>query len=255
MNLFELVIVGAIQGFLEFLPVSSSGNVSLILMNFLKLTPSESFSVSIFLHLGTLLAVLVYFRNDIVNILRNIKTDKTSHFLIVSTILTGVVGVPIYVVLKSIFENIKIDVGNILIGLFLIATGIVLKYRSKSGFKKVEDSNIWDMIIAGAVQGISIIPGISRSGSTLAVLLGREFDKEEALRISFLMSIPAVIGGIILEVKDTTFIANNYPALISAFITSIIVIKLLLEFAKRLNFSYFCIGLGAITVIISLLIL
>jgi undecaprenyl-diphosphatase len=255
MNLVELVIVGAIQGFLEFLPVSSSGNVSLILMNFLKLTPSESFSLSIFLHLGTLLAVLVYFRNDIINILKNIKTDKTSHFLIVSTILTGVVGVPIYIVLKSIFENIQLDIGNIIIGLFLIATGIILKYRSKSGFKKVEDSNIWDMIVAGVAQGISIIPGISRSGSTLAALLGRDFDKEEALRISFLMSIPAIMGGIILEANDTTFVANTYPALISAFITSIIVIKLLLEFAKRLNFSYFCIGLGAITVVISLLIL
>ena len=255
MNLFELLIVGAIQGFLEFLPVSSSGNVSLILMNFLKTTPSESFSLSIFLHLGTLLAVLVYFRNDIINILKKIKTNKTSHFLIVSTILTGVVGVPIYILLKSIFENIQIDIGNIIIGLFLIATGIVLKYRSESGFKKVEDSNIWDMALAGAAQGISIIPGISRSGSTLAVLLGRDFDKEEALRISFLMSIPAIIGGIILEAKDTTFIANNYPALISAFVTSIIVIKLLLEFAKRLNFSYFCIGLGGITVVISLIIL
>jgi len=255
MNLVELLIVGAIQGFLEFLPVSSSGNVSLILMNFLKLTPSESFSLSIFLHLGTLLAVLVYFRNDIINILKNIKTDKTSHFLIVSTILTGVVGVPIYIVLKSIFENIQLDIGNIIIGLFLIATGIILKYRSKSGFKKVEDSNIWDMIVAGVAQGISIIPGISRSGSTLAALLGRDFDKEEALRISFLMSIPAIMGGIILEANDTTFVANTYPALISAFITSIIVIKLLLEFAKRLNFSYFCIGLGAITVVISLLIL
>ena len=255
MNLFELLIVGVIQGFLEFLPVSSSGNVSLILMNFLKLTPSESFSVSIFLHLGTLLAVLVYFRNDIIDILKNIKTDKMSRFLIVSTILTGVVGIPVYIVLKSIFENIQIDIGNIIIGLFLIATGIVLKYRSKSGFKKVEDSNMWDMIIAGVAQGISIIPGISRSGSTLAVLLGRDFDKEEALRISFLMSIPAIIGGIILEAKDATFIANTYPALISTFITSIIVIKLLLEFAKRLNFSYFCIGLGGITVAISLLIL
>lgn len=255
MNLFELLIVGAIQGFLEFLPVSSSGNVSLILMNFLKLTPSESFSLSMFLHLGTLLAVLVYFRNDIINILKNIKTDKTSHFLIVSTILTGVAGIPIYIVLKSIFEDIQIDIANIIIGLFLIGTGIILKYRSKSGFKKVGDSNIWDMIIAGVAQGISIIPGVSRSGSTLAALLGRDFDKEEALRISFLMSIPAIIGGIILEANDTTFIANTYPALISAFITSIIVIKLLLEFAKRLNFSYFCIGLGAITVAISLLIL
>ena len=255
MNIVELLIVGAIQGFLEFLPVSSSGNVTLILMNFFKLTPSESFSLSLFLHLGTLLAVLVYFRKDIINILKNIKTDKTSHFLVVSTILTGVVGLPIYIVLKSIFENIKIDIGNIIIGLFLIATGIILKYRSKSGFKKVKDSNIWDMIIAGAAQGVSIIPGISRSGSTLAVLLGRGFDKEEALRISFLMSIPAIIGGIVLEAEDTTFITNNYPALISAFITSIIVIKLLLEFARRLNFSYFCIGLGAITVFISLLIL
>ncbi|NMA30278.1 MAG: undecaprenyl-diphosphate phosphatase, partial [Candidatus Methanofastidiosa archaeon] len=176
MNLIELIIVGAIQGFLEFLPVSSSGNVTLILMNFLKLNPSESFSLSIFLHLGTLLAVLVYFREDIIDILRNITTDKTSHFLIVSTILTGVVGVPIYLILKSIFDSITINLGSIAIGLFLIATGIILKYRSETGFKKVEDSNIWDMIFAGISQGISIIPGISRSGITLATLLGREFD-------------------------------------------------------------------------------
>lgn len=254
MNLIELIIVGAIQGFLEFLPVSSSGNVTLILMNFLKLSPSESFSLSIFLHLGTLLAVLVYFRKDIISILRNIRTDKASHFLIVSTILTGVVGTPIYLILKSIFENIKISLGSIVIGLFLIATGIILKYRSQSGFKKVEDSNIWDMVLAGISQGISIIPGISRSGITLATLLGREFDKEEALRISFLMSIPAIIGGMILEVNDVNIVKNMFPAIVSAFVTSIIVIKLLLEFAKRLNFSYFCIGLGAITVLISILI-
>ncbi|KYC45208.1 MAG: undecaprenyl pyrophosphate phosphatase [Candidatus Methanofastidiosum methylothiophilum] len=255
MNFIELIIVGAIQGFLEFLPVSSSGNVSLILMNFLKLSPSESFSLSLFLHLGTLLAVLVYFRKDIFSILKNIKTDKTSHFLIVSTLITGIVGVPIYIGLKSIFENIQIEVGNIIIGLFLIGTGIFLRYKPKSGFKKVQGSNMWDMILAGVAQGISIIPGISRSGSTLAVLLGREFDKEEALRISFLMSIPAILGGIVLEAEDTTFFMNTFPAIIGAFITSIIVIKGLLEFAKRLNFSYFCIAFGAITVIISLLIL
>ncbi len=255
MNIFELLIVGAIQGFLEFLPVSSSGNVSLILMNFLKLSPSESFSLSLFLHLGTLLAVLVYFRMDIITILKNIKTDKTSHFLIVTTVLTGVVGIPIYLILKSILENIQIDIGNIIIGIFLIGTGVILKYKSKSGFKKVKDSNRMDMILAGVAQGISIIPGVSRSGSTLAVLLGREFDKEEALRLSFLMSIPAIIGGVILETNETTFVANNFPALISAFITSIIVIKLLLEFAKRTDFSNFCIGLGVLTVVLSILIL
>jgi undecaprenyl-diphosphatase len=255
MNLFELLIVGAIQGLLEFLPVSSSGNLTLIFMNFLNMTPAESFSLSLFLHLGTLLAVLVYFRSDIFRIIKNIKNDKISHFLIVSTIFTGIAGVPIYIILKSFLENLRIDIGSILIGLFLIVTGLVLRYSPKAGTRKAKDSNIKDMVIAGIAQGISIIPGISRSGSTLAVLLARNFDKEDALRISFLMSIPAIIGSLILEAKDIEIIFDNYPALISAFITSIIGIKLLLELAKRLNFSYFCIGLGIITVIISAAIL
>lgn len=255
MNLLELFIIGAIQGFLEFLPVSSSGNVSLILMNFFNVSPSESFSLSIFLHIGTLLAVIVYFRNDLIDILKSPKTDKRSHFLILSTFFTGVVGVPIYVLLKSLFETVQIDIGNIIIGLFLIMTGVILRYVPKSGFKKVESSNKWDMIIAGAAQGFSIIPGISRSGTTLAALFGRKFEKEDALRISFLMSIPAIIGGLILEIEEAFFMANYYPALISAFVASILTIRILLEFAKRLNFSYFCIGIGSLTVILSLIFL
>lgn len=255
MNLIELLIVGAIQGFLEFLPVSSSGNLTLLFMNFLGMSPSESFSLSIFLHLGTLAAVLLYFSKDIISILRNVKTDKISHFLIVSTFFTGVAGLPIYIALKSVLESIRIDLGSVIIGLFLILTGLILKYRPDSGKRKAEESNFKDMAIVGIAQGISIIPGISRSGVTLSVLLGRNFDKEDALRISFLMSIPAIIGSLVLESNDTIFIVGNYPALISAFITSILGIKLLLELAKRLNFSNFCIGLGVITVVISIIIL
>lgn len=255
MNLIELLIVGAIQGFLEFLPVSSSGNLSLIFMNLLNMSPSDSFSLSLFLHLGTLLAVLVFFHKEIIKILKNVKTEKSSHFLIVSTIFTVVVGIPIYLLLKIFLEDINVVIGSIVIGIFLIATGLLLRYSPKAGTKKVDSSNFKDMAIAGAAQGISIIPGISRSGSTLTVLLVRKFDKEEALRISFLMSIPAIIGGIILEIDDVSFGLTYFPALISAFVTSILGIKLLLELAKRLNFSYFCIGLGLITIFISVLII
>jgi undecaprenyl-diphosphatase len=255
MNFIELLIVGAIQGFLEFLPISSSGNLTLIFMNFLNMSPSESFSLSLFLHLGTLAAVMAYFRRDILSILMNIKKDKLSHFLIVSTIFTGIIGVPIYIILKSFLENLKIDLGSILIGVFLIITGLIIRYRPNSGTRKIKESNILDMAIAGIAQGISILPGISRSGSTLAVLLGRNFDKEDALKISFLMSIPAIAGSLVLEAKDTTFVLSYYPALISAFLTSILGIKFLLELAKRLNFSYFCIGLGLITVVISIVLL
>ncbi|KYC53225.1 MAG: undecaprenyl pyrophosphate phosphatase [Candidatus Methanofastidiosum methylothiophilum] len=255
MNLTELIIVGAIQGFLEFLPVSSSGNLTLVFMNFLNMNPSESYSISLFLHLGTLFAVIVFFYKDIIKILKKIKTDKSSHFLIVSTIFTGVVGIPIYIILKMFLEDINVGIGSIIIGIFLIATGLLLRYSPNAGTRKVDSSNFKDMAIAGAAQGISIIPGISRSGSTLTVLLARKFDKEEALRISFLMSIPAIIGGAILEIDEVSFGLTYFPALISAFIASILGIKLLLELAKKLNFSYFCIILGLITILISAIII
>lgn len=269
MDWVEAFIIGIVQGLTEWLPVSSSGQGVLALVNIFHIDPSEALAFSFFLHLGTLFAVFVYFREDIIKIImalpnfnkpeNNDEYSFLARFLIVSTISTGLVGVPVFIVLKDSLTHMGLRI-NILIGITLILTGIILYFSRRAenaGTRGIGNSRTRDMLFAGAAQGIAVIPGISRSGATVAVLLLSGFKQEEALRISFLMAVPAIIGANVLEFlggEIVSFPASSLMAgLIAAFLFSLASIKILLGVAQRVRFDIFVFIFGLIAVLMSVL--
>jgi len=245
----QSILIGLLQGLLEWLSVSSERNMVLVLVALFGLPVQETVSTSIFLHLGTGFAALVYFREEVIKILLG-KTPEYSDLrakLFIMTMLTGLVGFPIFMWL-----NISIAYGEILLaltGLALIITGILQREAEKKEQTGAELS--WPLsIVLGAAQGLAIIPGLSRSGLTTSIMLFRDFTGEEAFRISFLMSIPASFAAAFGMMLVDDFTPDPYAAL-SALIAGIIgylAIDTLLKLARRISFWKICVGLGAIAV-------
>ncbi len=258
MDLIQAVILGILQGITEWLPISSSGQVVLSLIEFLDVNAEAAFALAIALHIGTMLAVIVKYRNDIWDIIRRLSwKDNLTRFIIVSTFFTGIIGIPVYFLLKSIF--VYGEFANGLIGILLIITGIIL-YLSKKlrlGTMDVNSLTYREMAVAGAAQGISILPGISRSGTTIAAMLLMGIRQDIALKLSFLMSIPAVIGALILDFSD--FVSSDFgitemlAGITAAFIFGYLTMDILVKIAHKIRFDIFCIIFGIIAILAFLL--
>jgi undecaprenyl-diphosphatase len=197
--------LGTVQGITEWLPISSEGVNTLILLHFFQESPATAIRTSIWLHTGTLLAASIYFRREILALLRHLpqnirklgaasgtEQNTLTSFLIVSTLVTGAVGAPLMVFGLS---QGKIPTGLVMaiIGVLLIITGLVQKYALRSSGTRTM-GGIKDAIVLGVVQAFSVFPGLSRSGLTVSTLLFRGYDARHAMRISFLMSIPVVLA-------------------------------------------------------------
>lgn len=245
-----------IQGLMEWLPISSSGQSVLAMVNFLGIPAPESLSIALFLHLGSLLAVVSYFRQDITGILQLGKSHPEDrallHFLVISTLATAIVGVPVYAVLKGVFASMGGKI-NALVGLSLIVTGFILYISRETGKRRIGDSRFLDMFLVGIAQGIAVVPGISRSGIIIATLLIMRFQQGEALRISFLMAVPAILGANVLEVAGGGLSFTTPGILLvgvtSSFLFSFLGIRFLLEIARKLRFDYFCIFMGTVALV------
>lgn len=259
MNFLEPTLLGIIQGLVEWLPISSEGVSSLVMMNFFGKSLSEAVYLSLWLHTGTLLAALVYFRKDLTEILKNLPTytknfrspvgyNGITTFLIVSTIITGLVGTPL-LIFGLDETSFSLNLAMVLVGTLLVATGLVQIFgKSVKGFRK--EVEFWDSIPLGLVQGLSVLPGLSRSGLTTSALLFRKYEGREALRLSFLMSIPAVLAaeiGLGLMGKATLDLYSTV-AILFAFVTGLATIKILMKAAERINFGWLCIALGLMAV-------
>jgi undecaprenyl-diphosphatase len=273
---FEAAVLGTIQGITEWLPISSKAMTSLVMIKFFGQPLSEALPFAIWMHIGTLLASVIYFREELKKIVNrlpayfsailgsrsNKKTDfKTKEndednlisFLIIATFLTGIVGLPImlFVVKKA---QISGEVATVAIGIFLIITGLLQRISADAkSMKKLPDRR--DAIIVGLGQGFAAIPGISRSGTTTGLFLLRKFDSESALKYSYLMSIPAVLGAeIVLQVMDIVKIDfSSLLAVAFSFIFGLLTIDILLKVARKVNFSNFCLILGLMTILSLLL--
>jgi len=258
MDLIQAVILGILQGITEWLPISSSGQVVLSLIEFLDVNAEAAFALAIALHIGTMLAVVVKYRNDIWDIIRRLSwKDNLTRFIVVSTFFTGIIGIPVYFLLKSIF--VYGEFANGLIGILLIITGIIL-YLSKKlrlGSMDVNSLTYREMAVAGAAQGISILPGISRSGTTIAAMLLMGIRQDIALKLSFLMSIPAVIGALILDFSD--FVSSDFgitemlAGITAAFIFGYLTMDILVKIAHKIRFDIFCMIFGIIAILAFLL--
>lgn len=253
MNFLEPVLLGILQGILEWLPVSSEGVSSLVMMNFFGKSLSEAVFLSLWLHTGTLLAAMFYFREDLLGIIKNLPHYKIrdgescnglTTFLIAATVITGVIGAPLlFLGLDGL--GFSFSLAMALVGALLVVTGLVQLIGKKIRVtgKKLD---LKDSVTLGIVQAFSVLPGLSRSGLTTSALLFRKYEAKEALRLSFLMSIPAVLAAEagLLFIGKVAFDLYSAVALLFSFAVGLATIKLLMKAAERINFGWFCIALG-----------
>ncbi len=255
------VVLGILQGVLEWLPVSSQGQLSLAMIYLFKIDAGQVLDFSVFLHIGTLLAVTIYLRNDITNLLRRLpsyrfdyanKQNRLVSFLLLATVLTGAVGYPLYRLLHTA-APLTGEIFIALIGVALIVTGLLQKYAKVGGARQTADLNLKDTVLLGVAQGFSVIPGISRSGTTTSFLIFRKFSSEEALRLSFLMSIPAVLGAEIglalVGGLPTISLLEALTSIAFAFLFGLLSIHVLMKIAQKIRFWAFCIFLGILALI------
>ncbi len=264
LTIIQQLILGAVQGITEWLPISSSGMLVLILANFFNITSvSTLVTTSLFFHLGTSLAAIVYLRKEISRLIKTLFTYKKSKledknvlkFLTISTIISGILGF-ILIRIFYYFEYIEITGRTITfaVGILLLFTGIVQIRAKKRSLKKAKDLKKSDSVILGFVQAIAALPGLSRSGMTVSALLLRKFNDTTALKLSFLMSIPIVlIGNIFLNINDFTFTSTAIYGLLASFVFGLLTIGFLMRLSKKINFAWFAL-IFAILMMVSVLI-
>lgn len=244
MSIFESIILGIIQGVTEFLPISSSGH--LVLFQRIFNIGKEGIAFDIMLHVATLIAVLTVFYKEAWYMIKN-PLSKTTIFIIIATIPTALMGFIFRDALTYFFAS------GSLLGPSFILTGIVLLYadklsKQKKYGKNIESMSYADSILIGCAQAIAIIPAISRSGSTIAMGIFRGLNKEFAIKFSFLMSIPAILGPAIFDAHNISFqilehigIIPLIAGMLSAGISGYLSIRLMLNLFSRASLKVFAI--------------
>lgn len=257
MTFFQAIILGLIQGLAEFLPISSSGHLAL-LQYFFGVDSEQVLPFAVLLHLGTLISVFIIYRKDIGDLIlelgRLIKdiftgkglrinsnpTRRLGFMIIVATIPTGVMGI----LFNDFFNNLYLNIVAVAIGLIL--TGIILAVAEKMG---KSDKDVYGMkfrhaLFVGVMQGIAICPGISRSGSTLFGGLISGLDRKFAVKFAFLVSIPSILGSVVLEAPaafeqgmDMSLLGPVIAGVIVSAVSGIIAIKWMIKVVsdKRLT--------------------
>ncbi|MHA1260278.1 MAG: undecaprenyl-diphosphate phosphatase [Candidatus Heimdallarchaeaceae archaeon] len=261
MLIWILLAFAVLQGILEWLPVSSEGQTVTLLVAVLGIPADKAIEISLWLHIGTLLAVtLKYWRELFSYINPKVKDEATNQwrwFILLSTLGTVIVGVPCYLLVHFLSVELSIygEFFMLIVGIALLVTAGLLFYsrkQQKEG-KDIGELTKKEMTFSGFLQGFSIIPGISRSGTTMSGLLLMSVKKEEAVKGSFIMSIPAVLGGFILNLIVILIEHGNlfplvwWQLIIAIIVTAIIgflTMELFIRIAKKFNFAIICLVLG-----------
>ncbi len=254
MNLFEAIVLGIIQGLTEYLPVSSTGHLTVAgkLMNLISSeNPGHWTAFIAVIQLGTLLAVLIYFRRDLISIVKDFLNDnlfnrknfsnqsvnsKMGWYLVVATLPVAVIGLSF----KDFIEG-AITKNLYVIAASLIILALILAVAEKFGRFKRKPENIkwYDAIIIGIAQSLALIPGSSRSGTTITAALFLGFNRETAARFSFLMSIPAILASGLLELYqaiefiDRAMVINLIFATAASAVVGYLSIEFLLRYLKK----------------------
>jgi len=252
MSWFQVFFLSIVQGLTEFLPVSSSGHLVLFQKIF-GLRPPVLFDV--FVHVGTLGAILFYFRKELNKLIKGIfkKDNKSLCFLlliIIGTIPAVIVGLLLEKKIELVFDSFR------LVGISLLITSLLLFltniFKDKLKKTKITSSNWKDALFIGVFQALAILPGISRSGATISAGLFRKFGRDLAFKFSFFLAIPAIIGALILQIPDlinsSIYLINQ--ALIGMIIAGIVgffalkILKRFLVSSRLYIFAIYCLFLG-----------
>jgi undecaprenyl-diphosphatase len=268
LNLFAAIILGTVQGFTELFPVSSSAHL-VILQSFIPDFHQPGVAFDATLHLGTLIAVSFYFRVDIWNMFKSllprqntdnsVATDyialrKLILFLIIGTIPAAFLGFLFKDCIHSIFESAQAA------ACFLIITGFLLFFsdKVKDTRRDEKDMNITDSILIGIAQAVALLPGISRSGATITAGIFRKLNRTAAARFSFLLSLPAVCGAVLLESRYFKQIPPSeiwlyFIGLICAALAGLVSLNLfflVIREARLKFFAYYCWIFGIVTLLV-----
>ena len=261
LTILQYIALGIIQGITEWLPISSSGALTLIMSNFFGVTDIEEIlKNALVLHLGTFFAAAIYLRKDLSRLFKSAfrykyadsQEKNTLKFLIVSTLISGIIGLIILKLLFSLVEYYSVTGKTITfaVGSLLFITGFIQLKKKNKGIRKESNIKNSDGIITGIAQGISSLPGISRSGITVSTLLLRKFNDTIALKLSFLMSLPIVLfGNLILNFNDLNFSGAAIYGIITSFIFGFATIHVLIKVSGKINFAYFALAFAVLMLI------
>ena len=275
MNFIQAILMGIVQGLSEFLPISSSAHL-VFTSNFYKVIKNipivqcsnEEVFFDIMVHLGTLIAVLIFFRKDVLNILKAMwhalktknwedKEAKLGLFIMTGTVITVMLALPMNEIAEKLVYTPSI------VGILLFITGFTLlysEYKSKKLEEKKDEVNLKTSILIGLAQGLAALPGFSRSGWTIATGLFCGLDRVTAARYSFLLSIPIILGASmvypLIKIDIHEAVQYNWTAIIAGTVVSAIVgylcIKYFMKFISKFSltiFGYYCIIAGVATAI------
>ncbi len=256
---FTAILIGVLQGVLEWLPVSSSGQTTLVMVDFMGIRPELAISFGLAVHIGTAAAVFARYPGHLVKMLDIRMFTNQKKFYWTTTIISLICALPILFLLEQTFDS-QLWTGmtiTLFIGAALILTGIMLGRRPKGTFKPISAGSYVDYAIVGLAQAFAVLPGVSRSGMTITTLLMRKFRETEALVFSFLLSIPVsiasfayfVVFGEMTEIGIWLLII----AAISSFIFGYISMSVLVKVAKNVDFSKFCMVFGSLAISMALL--
>ena len=271
MTYLQSIVLGLVQGLTEFLPVSSSGHLA-ILKNLFggEFFESGGIAFDIMLHLGTLLAVFAVYYKDICRLIKEfislirdlIHKDfkiKTPYRRLLLMLMAGSIPAAVFGVLIDDFVDKIADQYLWMVGIFLLVTAALLYISDKvsQGEKTMKDLRLKEALFIGSFQAMAILPGISRSGSTITGGLLAGLKRSFAVKFSFLLSIPAILGAAILKLPKASGIHAG-PAVVGVIVSAVIgfvSIKVLLRLVKKKKFKYFayyCLGLGLLTLILGI---
>ena len=270
MDSITSTLLGIIQGLTEFLPISSSGHLVFV-QNMLGFKEPELL-LDISLHMGTLLAVCIYFRSDLKKMIgetwrfiidlcggrkKPLSISESRYVLltlwvIVGTIPTALIGLFFRSPLEKLFADVKA------VGVMLVITGLILlvtRFISKD-YNRRKEVGLLTALAVGVAQGLAIIPGISRSGTTIVCGMVCKMERDLAARFSFLLSIPVIIGAMTLQLGAEGLDGESIIPLVFGFISSVIIgliaLKILMSVVRKGNLSYFapyCWALGLFIII------
>ena len=267
MSVLEAIIQGIIQGLTEFLPVSSSGHLS-VFQHFFGINGEEAVLSTIVMHMGTLVAVFIAFRKKILalikeffSMIKDIFTGKFSYKemngnrRMIVMIIVSILPLFVFYIFKDFFAGLSSDNDIMVEGFAFIYTSVLLYIadRHSNGTKTAGETTVKSALTIGAFQGIALVPGISRSGSTISGALLTGMKREDAVEYSFILGIPVILAGALVEFKDVgTAASESLGVLIIGFVVSAVVgylaiglLKWLIKYNKFRVFSIYTFILGA----------
>jgi len=258
-NLLYSIIVGLVQGVSEWLPISSKTQVLFVSTILFNLPLAVAYAFGLFMEIGSLFSAGFYFRKEIVSLLRD---RKLLTYLLVVTAVTGVEGVPLYLLSEQVLTGAyNVGIPMMVLGLFLIGDGIFIRSSRKvPPTRTLGELTLKQYAIVGAAQGFAALPGVSRSGMTVSTLLFMRVVPSEAFRLSYLAYIPASLGAfattVLFSRAEINVALANFDstgivtAIATAAIVGLVAISALLRFARRNNVYFVTMIMGALALVI-----